>query len=260
MNDIAKVRSGHEPEAWLLLRGLGRETRHWFDFPSLLSERLNTRAVGVDLPGVGRASDVRVPLSVAAMARDVVRRMDADCRVPSFGILGISLGGMVALSLAEQFRSRVERLVIINSSTRSCSPARRLRLQAAAQLLGGALTRRAKARERIYYALTTNASAPQIEIWAARAALLAEERPANPRAVLRQLVAASGFSAPRIEQPSLILGARRDRLVSPACSEALARLLSAPCEQHPSAGHDLPLEAGEWVVERIAHWLRIARS
>lgn len=252
---IAGMPRTSAPQAWLLLRGLGRETRHWFEFSSLLSRRLGVPSIGVDLPGAGKARRSRVPLSISAMARDVARRLDTEPLGSSFGIVAISLGSMVALAMAEQLPSRIERLVLINPSTRLSSPFERLRPGAFLTLLGGAFCRSAATRERIYYGLTTNAPRAEVELWSRRSAQLASESPARRRDVARQLLAASRFRAPRVSQPTLILSARGDRLVSPVCSEALASFLGAHHEQHPTAGHDLPLEAGDWIIDRIVDWL-----
>jgi hypothetical protein len=43
-------------------------------------------------------------------------------------------------------------------------------------------------------------------------------------------------------------------MVDTSCSEAIAKTYNARIEVHPTAGHDLPLDAGPWTAEMIAGW------
>jgi hypothetical protein len=43
--------------------------------------------------------------------------------------------------------------------------------------------------------------------------------------------------------------------VSPACSQTLANKWQVPCLVHNQAGHDLPLDDGDWVLRAIAQYL-----
>jgi len=42
-------------------------------------------------------------------------------------------------------------------------------------------------------------------------------------------------------------------LVSVRCSERLAAQWGVLLQLHPTAGHDLPLDDGSWVVQQICH-------
>jgi pimeloyl-ACP methyl ester carboxylesterase len=52
----------------------------------------------------------------------------------------------------------------------------------------------------------------------------------------------------------LVLCGRNDLLVNPRCSQRLARHLGATMVEHPSAGHDLPLDDPAWLLEKITKW------
>jgi alpha-beta hydrolase superfamily lysophospholipase len=61
--------------------------------------------------------------------------------------------------------------------------------------------------------------------------------------------------------PVLVLNGAADRLVDPRCSRALAARWGAELHVHPHAGHDLPLDEPEWLVDRLVEWsTRLARS
>lgn len=255
------------PARWLLLRGLGRQRGHWFEFPRLLEAALGVEALALDLPGSGTRRHERSPGSIPAIARALLAKLqDSTPATPGnpaaselpHGVIGISLGAMVALSLAEQWPSAISHVVVINTSSRLSFGHQRLRPRAALALLRASClgAGEVEARERLLYALTTSGSEPDIARWARDAAQLAERAPPRRRTLLAQLLAAGTFRAPdRLEQPLLVLSGARDRLVSPGCSSALARRLGGAQRCHPTAGHDLPLEQPRWVIEQLRGWL-----
>jgi pimeloyl-ACP methyl ester carboxylesterase len=75
--------------------------------------------------------------------------------------------------------------------------------------------------------------------------------------VVRQLVAAVRYRAdPDLPVPLLVLASQNDRMVDPSASRAIAyRVPGATLKEHPSAGHDLPLDDPQWVLEQIAAWM-----
>jgi alpha-beta hydrolase superfamily lysophospholipase len=88
-------------------------------------------------------------------------------------------------------------------------------------------------------------------------ARLRAARPVSTSNTLRQLMAAARFrpSMPPPAVPLLVLASGRDALVDSRCSLQLARRLHAEVAVHPSAGHDLTLDDGPWVVAQIGRWL-----
>jgi len=75
--------------------------------------------------------------------------------------------------------------------------------------------------------------------------------------ILRQLRAAITCRAaptpPSI--PVLLLSGHHDRLVNAECSLALAQRWGCDIRLHPTAGHDIPLDDGEWVARQVREWL-----
>jgi pimeloyl-ACP methyl ester carboxylesterase len=55
--------------------------------------------------------------------------------------------------------------------------------------------------------------------------------------------------------PLLLLNGRGDRLVAPACSDAIHKKWQIDILKHPWAGHDLCLDDGAWVANRLKDWL-----
>jgi pimeloyl-ACP methyl ester carboxylesterase len=76
---------------------------------------------------------------------------------------------------------------------------------------------------------------------------------------LRQLAAAARYAARGVPRcPVLVLSSRGDQLVNPVCSTRLARAWGAPHVEHPWAGHDLPHDDPQWLVDALH--VRIAGS
>lgn len=243
---------------WVLLRGLAREARHWGDFPQRLRAALpdGDRVLALDLPGNGSRWRERSPATVTGMVAAARAQVHGE---GPFVLVALSLGGMVALEWAASAPEEAEGCVLINSSLGAFSPFwQRLRPGCYVPLLRALLAGPREARERAIYRLTSNlpVRADVLAQWTAHA----RSHPVTAANVLRQLLAAARFRAPaRVEAPTLVLASRGDRLVSAACSRALAAAWSLPLAEHPSAGHDLPLDDPQWIVEQVLRW-RQARS
>lgn len=239
---------------WILLRGWTREARHWGDFPALLARALPaSRVLALDLPGNGRLASMRAPASIGALVEELRRAAPP----PPAYLLGLSLGAMVSVEWARCHPAEVAGCVLINTSLRPFSAFyERLRPKTYPALLRLALFEAdAQAREAAILALTSSgAHAPEL---LAEWTRYAQEQSVSRGNVLRQLVAAARYRAPRsgLSVPILILASRRDALVDWRCSEALARRWQAPIRIHESAGHDLTLDDGAWVAARVAEWL-----
>jgi pimeloyl-ACP methyl ester carboxylesterase len=243
---------------WVLLRGLTREAGHWGRFPALLGLRLGGAPVLTpDLPGAGRWYREASPTAVPAMVAHLREELAAAGATPPYRVLGLSLGGMVAVEWASRHPEEMAGCVLVNTSLAAFSPlVQRLRPSQYPRLLellgpGGAAR-----KEGLILAMTSRLvtdPASVLPTWCR----LRRERPVSRRNALRQLVAAGRYRAPSSPPPIpiLVLAAARDALVAPACSARLAAAWKLPLAVHPEAGHDLPLDDPEWVAARVREWL-----
>lgn len=241
---------------WLLLRGLTRESGHWGEFPAVLAARLpQARILALDLPGNGALHHEASPLTVDGMVDACRAQVQALGIHGPLHILAMSLGAMVTVAWTTAHPGEVAGAVLINTSFAGLSPFhRRLRPASYPTLLGVLASRDARAREAAILRLTSACADPAVlEHWVA----LRHRHPVSPANALRQLAAAARFRLPaqRPAAPLLVLSGRRDALVDPSCSRALAAHWQLAHAEHPDAGHDLPLDDGAWVAERIGAWL-----
>lgn len=249
---------------WVLLRGLTREARHWGDFAAQLRAlQPGAPVIALDLPGNGALHAQRSPASVPAMAAHCRTALQALGVAPPYCVLAMSLGAMVALAWAHAQPRELAAAVLINTSLRPFGAFhQRLRPSQYATLLRLALSDADAADwERSILAMTSRRCFEEAErdallgVWTAWRRECSVSR-AN---ALRQLLAAARFRAPqpRPPVPLLVLASTRDALVDPQCSRRLAQAWALPIAEHPTAGHDLPLDDGAWVARQIERFVCI---
>jgi pimeloyl-ACP methyl ester carboxylesterase len=244
------------PTGWLLLRGLSREQRHWWSFPERFAEATGARMACLDLPGFGTEHARRSPASIAAITDDLRRRFDAERGGERWGILGISLGGMVALDWCARHADDFAACVTVNTSARPSSPLARFR-PAGLRAVLGTLIADALAKERAVLRVTSEARGERLEQIAEQHARWTAERPPSRASVALQLRAAMRFSAPeRVHAPVLVLASTTDRLVSHQCSARIAERVGARFVTCDRGGHDLALDEPEWICSQITVWIR----
>ncbi len=99
-----------------LLHGLGANGESWaFQVPELISH--GYRILVPDLRGFGKSSYTGRSHSIWDMATDVIAMLDSVALQGSY-IVGISMGGAIALQLAYDYPDRVLRLVLVNTFAR----------------------------------------------------------------------------------------------------------------------------------------------
>ena len=241
---------------WILLRGLAREARHWGSFVRQLEAAVpGSRVIALDLPGNGQLNQQHSPMRVRDMVESCRVQLRARNINPPYRVLAMSLGAMVSVAWSHSYPQEVATQVLINTSLRPFSPLHeRLRPANYGLLLKLAIFGASpETLERTILRMTSNlASDAVLPLWLA----WREANPVSRANALRQLFAAARFGAPTASPAAstLILASAQDRLVSVACSKALARHWQCDLRIHPRAGHDLPLDDGAWVADQVRSW------
>lgn len=242
-----------DADTWVLIRGLSREAGHWGRFLPIAKAALpHAKIVTLDLPGVGQRLGEAWPKTLTE-AMESTRAL-----VPSGGrtfVLGVSLGGMITMEWAARHPEELAGIVVGASSAANVAPFWKrfspglLPRLAVANLRGGVAAREAAAVRTI---------SNREDLWEETTRLWAEIQAARPVpvAVTRgQMISAARWKAPeRLDVPALFLVGDKDRLTHADCSRALAKRFGAPLKVHPTAGHDLTTDEGEWVADEIVRW------
>ena len=252
----------------LLVAGLGQQLHSWpIGFCEQLAAR-GYRVIRFDNRDVGRSTHPRFrPPSLGAilarrwppqqydltdMAGDTVGLLDALGRRDAH-LVGVSMGGMIAQTVAATAPDRVRTLTSIMSTT----GARRVgRPALSTWWLMAARPPRSRAEAvdravRIFRHIGSHGF-PFDEAWIREYAGIAWDRDPSTGGVARQLAAIfrSGDRTARLSAvtaPTLVIHGDRDRMVHPTGGVATARAIrGARLESLPGMGHDLP--AGAWAT------------
>ncbi len=226
--------TGHPPV--VLLHGLGAMGESWrLQFPVL--EALNFRVVAPDLPGFGWSSWPGGKVSIPRFAQLIAQFMEGVGAHPAH-VVGISLGGTVALQLALDFPEMVRSLVLVNTFARL----RPRTLNEWAYLLKRTLVARIMGVEK-QADLVVQRIFPRPDQEALRRTLREQILRANPKVYRATMSALFRFNAlPRLGEirvPTLVVTGDQDTTVPPALQEAqLVR--GIPHARHviiPGGGH-----------------------
>lgn len=245
--------------AWVLFRGLGRQAAHWGTFAEGLSARFPAaRLFTPDFPGTGSRHGETSPNSIEDMVNAVRSDLAFDIDDRPLWFMGLSLGGMVALSWAQRFPREVAGVALVSSSVGGISPAwERLRPSALATVARIAFATKAEERERKTL-MITSANSPRQNAVLAEWTELALRSPVSRATLRRQLWAAIKFR-PQMEKlscPTLVVTGAKDCLVHPKCGQDLASALEVSLTLNADAGHDVPLDQPDWLLQQLEMWAK----
>ncbi len=272
--DIAYERLGDLADPPLLLiMGLGAQLVAWPDAfcAELVARRFHV--IRFDNRDVGESTHFTgIPNFAAAMLGDTstaaytLSDMAADTAglldalgIASAHVVGASLGGFVAQTLAIEHRARVRTLTSIMSST-GARDVGQPHPATAALFAGGPPMTREQAMERAQRGaqlIGSTALGLDLDGVAERAAR-AFDRGFDATAFVRQGVAviASGDRTPRLRTldiPTLVIHGTADQLVDPSGGRATAAAIrGAKLVEIEGMGHDLPRAAWPRVVDEVA--------
>ncbi len=249
------------PKNWLLLRGLAREERHWGEFPHMLSEQIpETRVHFLELPGVGKKAHLEAFANIKDYTNQLREEWLALKRTypEPWGVMAISMGGMIGMDWCHRFPHDLTALILINSSAGNLSPPHhRFSPLAMGTVLKLFFREDYEEREEAILKLTTNMLKVDQDL-IKRYASYSADTPIKRSSFIKQMAAASRFQIPKeLKQELLILAAKKDRLASYKCSQAIAKHFHTKVHYHESAGHDLPMDDPQWVVDQIKNFLEI---
>jgi pimeloyl-ACP methyl ester carboxylesterase len=280
--DIAFECSG-DPQAppVLLIMGLGAQMLGWPDgFCGALADRgthvirfdnrdigLSTHMTDAPVPDVGAAlagDRSSASYTLSDMAGDTVGLLDA-LGLRNVHIVGASMGGMIAQTLAIEHPARIRSLTSIMSTTGDPAVGQATRTAMAA-LLSPPAASREQAIERTL-AIVRVIGSPAFELdepELRRRTGLAYDRSNDPVGVARQLVAiaASGdrtTALHRVSVPTLVLHGADDPLVNVSGGRATAQAIAgAELTVFDGMGHDFPRDLWAEIARRVGNHVQRA--
>lgn len=240
------------PIVWL--QGLGADHAAWT--AQIFAFQTTYRCIAPDNRGVGQTRDEVGEFTTADCARDVAALLD-HLGVERARVVGLSLGGAIAQSLALDFPERVERLVLAGTfAERDAWGDFLLRAWADLHRLAGP---REFFRQALPWLVTGETLAKEQRV---RALLdYAAKRPQASDDFARQAGAALRHNRladlHRITAPALVLRGAADLLSPPERSAAIAAAIpQAELVTIPSAGHLLNLEQQHLFNEAVRGFFR----
>ena len=247
----------NRPE-WVLIRGLIRSRFHWGAFPDQLLNQLQQQQLAPpalllpELAGNGERFRDRTPLSIHRMMLDIrqqVANLSPDNKRPLV-LVAVSMGAMIATEWARCFPQEVARLHLINTSFSNFAPPwQRMKIPPLLSFLCSLHSSDKLETAILHWTLNMKDSAGLLPLWRDYAAT----HPLSMRNGLAQLLAASHFRGPA-QAPSeevFFYNSQHDRLVDAACTRRIAERWQKTLLTHAKAGHDLPMDDPDWLIQQI---------
>ncbi|MFB2641226.1 alpha/beta fold hydrolase [Shewanella bicestrii] len=237
---------------WVLLRGLMRDQRHWNGFDQRLRQRGCT-VFTPDLPGNGILTHQASPLTIPEYACSVWQQLDEQLAGQTFYLLGLSMGGMLAMEMAKQRPEQIKHVFVLNSSAANLSPwyQRFNGLNALSAWLKRCRGRQLNSIESTIVRLTSYRHRRDVALIARWSQYRHESTPHFSNAC-RQLWAAFRYRSPAsLPVPVSILSGDRDALVNIQTSRALAQHFNVDLVVLAYCGHDITIDA----PAKLAHYL-----
>jgi pimeloyl-ACP methyl ester carboxylesterase len=97
----------------LLVHGLGSSSRDWENQVSVFAKRY--RVITIDLRGHGKSDKPQGPYSIPLFASDIVELI-RSLDIAPVHLIGLSLGGFVALQLAVEHHDLLRSLIVVNAA------------------------------------------------------------------------------------------------------------------------------------------------
>ena len=246
--------AGGDGPAVMLLHELGGSTETWTDLrPSLMSAGF--RAVALDLPGAGRSEVPATPYSLADLADDVLGLMDVLGLSQAF-LVGLAVGGLLALQMAVTSRSRVLGLVLLDATLAIPEGNKAYARHRAETALRDGMA--AEVDQSISRSFPPPVAAVCPEAMSAyRIRFLRNSPQGYAFASMAALEADFRRVAPGIDFPALVLVGEHDLLFPPELAQILAETLpQSTYHVIPGAGHFPPLQTPALVCRLVTPFLR----
>lgn len=240
----------------VLLHAFPLDSRMWAD----VAPRVDGPVLAVDLPGMGAAQGVALPEPALEASADAVAAVLAEAGHHRAVVAGLSMGGYVALALAERHPSLVAGLGLLDTkATDDTEDARANRLRVAEVVESAGTVDEVLP---MATALLGEASRERPELVARLEALIGAQPPAGVAWSQRAMAARPDRTAvlTGYRGPALVLVGEEDRPTPVAEAQGMAAALGVEAVVVPGAGHLTAVEAPGPVAAALGDLLGRARG
>jgi pimeloyl-ACP methyl ester carboxylesterase len=240
----------------LLLHGLGSSTRDWEAQVPFFTKQY--QVITLDVRGHGQSDKPPGPYTIPLFARDTAELLQSLNLAPAH-VVGISMGGMIALQLVIDNPQLVKSLVIVNSGPELVPRTFKERLQIWQRLLIVRLLGMRKMGE----VLSTRLF-PKPEQEAIRQQFVERWAENDQRAYLDSLRALIGWSVtdhlPGIRCPVAVIAADADYTPVSAKETYVRKIPGATLQVIPDSRHATPIDQPELFNTAVMDFLNTQRS
>jgi pimeloyl-ACP methyl ester carboxylesterase len=239
----------------VLIRGLVREKYHWGSFVDEVKEAFpQANIITPEIPGVGEFVDQISPDTLEDMVNFMRKNIIDELKGKENYLIAMSLGGMMARQWVEKFPSDFKLVTLVNTSFRGINPLfNRIKPISIYNFIKIFMTPGIEARESAIVKMVSNNSTNHKEIiknWIE----IQKARPVKRQSFINQIKGALKFK-PQLNWPEglplMILTGKKDRLCDYKSSIELNKKWGGTLHIHPEAGHDLPIDASSWMIEKL---------
>lgn len=248
---IACTDVGSRPPPLVLLHGFPLDRTIWTAQLTGLGDR---RLIAPDLRGFGDSPPSPGPYTIDDLADDVAALLDR-LEVPRAVVAGLSMGGYVALALAERHRERLAGLVLVGSRAGADDEAARAGRDGAIRVIeasGGEAVLRGMF-DRLWAPATPEA--PRREV-ARRAERIGDRALIDALVAMRDRPDRRALLGTLGPLPTLVIAGTADLMIPPAAAREMAEAIpGAELVMIDGAGHLPPVERPEAVNRALEGWL-----
>ena len=250
-------KSGQGP-ALLLLGGLGNRLSVWNEVTPLLEKSFTVYRM--DHRGIGGSPEHPGDYNLKTMADDAAGLM-AQLGVKKYSVVGISLGSFVAQKMALDYRDRLEKVILIGSTTGGATHTLPDGEVLAFWQTMATMDRDARLKRGLELALHPDFIKNSVEKY--RALIKARDKYDPPPATIqKQMLVGMMFNhseaAANIEIPTMIMHGDGDRVVPVENAHTLHKLIRySRLEIIKNSGHLTIIDQAEKNAELIYHFLLV---
>jgi pimeloyl-ACP methyl ester carboxylesterase len=242
-----------------LLRGLVREKEHWGEFVDKVKAAFpQANIILPEIQGVGEFYQQTSANTLEDMVEFMRKNHKDQIEDENQNVLfAMSLGGMLARCWMDLYSEDFHKVILVNTSFRGLSPVyRRLRPMALFSFLRLFLTIDLALRELGILELVSNSPKQVLTTMLPHWLEIQKKRPVSRKSFVNQIQAALKYRPP-LDKPNaeiLILAGAGDRLAHCQCSVDVLKAWGGKLVIHPYSGHDLPIDASEWLIKELKDW------